>query len=78
MVSEVFILRSDERWRARHGCGDALARVEVGEAREEDIRDLGRGLFERGNVLIDMETFYIVMRANAFVNYRWANEECLK
>lgn len=44
---------------------------------EADIRDLARELFERGYILIDMESFYIVMSANAFVNYRRANDDCL-
>lgn len=44
---------------------------------EDDIRALGRALFERGFVLIDMDSFYVVMSANAFVNYRRANEEIL-
>ena len=41
---------------------------------EDDIRDLGRALFERGFVLIDMDSFYVVMSANTFVNYRRAHE----
>lgn len=44
---------------------------------EDDIRALGRAMVERGFVLIDMESFFVVMSANAFVNYRRANEECL-
>lgn len=45
---------------------------------EEDVRSLARALFERGFVLIDMDGFFVVMSANAFVNYRRANEECLQ
>lgn len=44
---------------------------------EDDVRALGRALFERGFVLIDMDSFYVVMRANAFINYRRANEDLL-
>jgi hypothetical protein len=44
---------------------------------EDDIQALGRALLERGFVLIDMDSFYVVMRANAFVNYRRANEDLL-
>ena len=43
---------------------------------EEDVRQLTRALFERGYVLIDMESFFVVLSANTFVNYRRANEEC--
>lgn len=45
---------------------------------EDDIRELGRAMFERGFVLIDLESFYVVMSANAFVNYRRANDDCLE
>lgn len=44
---------------------------------EDDIRALGRALLERGFVLIDMDAFYVVISANAFVNYRRANEHLL-
>ncbi len=44
---------------------------------EDDIRVLGRALLERGFVLIDMDSFFVVMKANAFVNYRRANEDLL-
>jgi hypothetical protein len=44
---------------------------------EDDLRDLGRALFERGFVLIDMDSFFVVMSANSFVNYRRANEDLL-
>jgi len=44
---------------------------------EADVRDLTRALLERGYVLIDMDSFLVVMSANAFVNYRRANEDCL-
>jgi len=45
---------------------------------EGDVRDLSRGLFELGYVLIDMDTFFVVMSSNAFVNYRRANEDCVR
>lgn len=44
---------------------------------EDDIRDISRALLERGFILIDMDSFYIVMSANAFVNYRRVNEVIL-
>jgi len=44
---------------------------------EDDVQALARALFERGFVLIDMDSFYVVMKANAFVNYRRANEDLL-
>lgn len=45
---------------------------------EDEIRALWRELFELGYVLIDMDTFFVVMSANAFVNYRRANEDCVR
>lgn len=44
---------------------------------EDDVRALGRALLERGFVLIDMDSFYVVTSANAFVNYRRANDDLL-
>lgn len=44
---------------------------------EDDIREISRALIEQGFVLIDMDSFYVVMSANAFVNYRRINEEVL-
>ena len=45
---------------------------------EDDVRVLGRALYERGFVLIDMDSFFVVMSANSFVNYRRANEDLLR
>jgi len=44
----------------------------VGQRRlyAEDVPALTRALLEEGFVLIDMESFFVVMSANAFVNYR--------
>jgi hypothetical protein len=42
---------------------------------EDDIRNLTRAMLERGYVLIDMDSFFVVMSANTFTNYRRANEE---
>lgn len=44
---------------------------------EDDIRALTRAMLERGYVLVDMDTFFVVMSANTFVNYRRANEDCI-
>ncbi|MEM5583226.1 hypothetical protein WNZ15_12245 [Roseibium sp. AS2] len=43
----------------------------------DDIAGLTRALFEQGYVLIDMEGFFVVMSANAFVNYRRVGKEAL-
>ncbi len=44
---------------------------------EDDVRVLARAMLERGYVLIDLESFFVVMGANLFVNYRRANEDAL-
>lgn len=57
-----------------------LVRTAAGRRRlyEDDVRALTRALFERGFVLIDLDSFFVVMSANAFVNYRRANDDLLK
>lgn len=45
---------------------------------DDDVRQLTRNLLERGYVLVDMDSFFVVLSANSFVNYRRANEECLR
>jgi hypothetical protein len=42
---------------------------------EEDVTSLTRALLEQGFVLIDMESFFVVISANAFVNYRRVGKE---
>ncbi|SDL68821.1 hypothetical protein [Maricaulis salignorans] len=45
---------------------------------DDDIRQLTRSLLERGYILVDMDSFFVVLSANSFVNYRRANEESLR
>jgi len=44
----------------------------------DDIHDLSRALLELGYVLVDMDSFFVILSANTFVNYRRANEESTK
>ncbi len=44
---------------------------------EDDVKELSREMLERGFVLVDMETFFVVLSANTFVNYRRANEDSI-
>ncbi|WP_282022083.1 hypothetical protein [Ruegeria faecimaris] len=64
----------------RYRIPDKLLRRIAGRRRlyETDIRALSVSLFELGYVLIDMDTFYVVLSANSFVNYRRANDECIE
>lgn len=67
------------KFKGRYRIAGKLLRQLAGRRRlyEDDIRELGRALLERGYVLIDMDSFYVVMSANSFVNYRRANEDSL-
>lgn len=44
---------------------------------DSDIQNIGRALLERGYVLIDMDSFFVIMSANSFVNYRRCNEDSI-
>lgn len=64
----------------RYRISTKLVRETAGRRRlyEDDIRALSRSLAERGFVLTDMDSFYVIMSANSFVNYRRANDDLLK
>ncbi len=65
--------------KGRYRISVKLVRQLAGKRRlyEDDIRALTREMLERGYVLIDMDSFFVVMGANTFVNYRRANEDVL-
>ncbi len=65
--------------KGRYRIAAKLVRQMAGRRRlyEADVRDLSRAMLERGYVLIDMDSFFVVMSANTFVNYRRANEESI-
>lgn len=65
--------------KGRYRIASKLVRNLAGRRRlyEDDIRDLTRAMLERGYVLIDMDSFFVVMSANTFLNYRRANETCV-
>ncbi len=44
---------------------------------EDDVTALSRALFEKGYILIDMDSFFVVMSANSFVNYRRVGKDVL-
>jgi len=64
----------------RYRIAAKLVRQLAGRRRlyEDDVRELTRSMLERGYLLIDMESFFVVMSANTFVNYRRANEDCVE
>lgn len=43
----------------------------------DDIEALRRATLEEGYVLIDMDNFFVVLSANAFVNYRRVNADAI-
>ena len=57
-----------------------LVRQWMGRRRlyEDDVGELCRALVERGCILIDLDSFFVVMSANSFVNYRRANEDSIE
>lgn len=56
-----------------------LLRQLVGRKRlyPEDIQELSRALYERGFILIDMETFFVVLNTRSFASYRRLNDSSL-
>ncbi|MEQ9689002.1 MAG: hypothetical protein RLO48_04660 [Bauldia litoralis] len=63
----------------RYRIAAKLVRELAGRRRiyEDDVRALTRAMLERGYVLIDMDSFFVIMSASTFVNYRRANEDCI-
>tara|TARA_R110002096_G_scaffold398189_4_gene594254 strand:+ start:4245 stop:4556 length:312 start_codon:yes stop_codon:yes gene_type:complete len=43
----------------------------------EEILLLSRAMMEHGYVLIDMDSFFIVLSSNTFGNYRRVNRDCI-
>jgi len=43
----------------------------------DDIHALTRAMFELGYLFIDMDSFYVVLSANSFVNYRRTSAEAI-
>ena len=72
MYAEEFGGKPSGRYRISRKLLAAL----VGQRRlyAEDVIALTRALLEEGFILIDMESFFVVMSANAFVNYRRAGK----
>ena len=62
--------------KGRYRIAMKLMRQLAGRRRlyQEDVQGIARALLERGYVLIDMDSFFVVMSANSFVNYRRTNE----
>lgn len=63
----------------RYRISSKLLRDLMGRRRlhPEDYAGIARALLEEGFVFIDMESFFVVMSANSFVNYRRAGKDQL-
>jgi hypothetical protein len=66
--------------KGRYRIAMKLMRQLAGRRRlyQEDVQGIARALLERGYVLIDMDSFFVVMSANSFVNYRRTNEVSIR
>jgi len=63
----------------RYRIAAKLVREMTGRRRlyPEDIQALTRATLEEGYVLIDMDSFFVVLSANAFTNYRRVSSEAV-
>ena len=68
--------RRGVRWGPRTLDVDVLW-VDGQTVHEPDLEVPHPRMFERGFVLVDMDSFFVVLSADAFVNYRRANDSCL-
>ena len=78
-LAELYSLSFGGKPKGRYRIAMKLVRQLAGRRRlyEGDVRALSRAMLERGYVLIDMDSFLVVTSANAFINYRRANEGCI-
>lgn len=79
-LSSLYAEKFGGKENGRYRVATKTIRNAVGRRRlyEDDVKILARAMYERGYILIDMDTFFVVMSANSFVNYRRTNEHCFK
>ncbi|MBW8640194.1 hypothetical protein K1W69_23575 [Hoeflea sp. WL0058] len=79
-LAELYERKFGGKDKGRYRISVRLVREAAGRNRlyEDDVKMLTRSMLEKGFVLIDMDSFFVVMGMNSFVNYRRANEELLK
>jgi len=75
----LYALQFGGKVNGRYRISSKLVKKLAGRRRlyEDDINALGRAMLERGYVLIDMDSFFVVTSANSFVNYRRVNEDLI-
>ncbi|SMX41452.1 hypothetical protein [Actibacterium lipolyticum] len=79
-LAELYAQSFGGKSSGRYRIPQKLLREMLGVRRlySDDIVGLTRALFEKGYVLIDMDSFYVVMSANSFVNYRRLSNDAIK
>ena len=79
-LAELYEKKFGGKDKGRYRISAGLVRKAAGRNRlyEDDVRMLSRVLLEKGFVLIDMDSFFVVMSVNSFVNYRRANDHCFE
>ncbi len=75
-LAEFYSLSFGGKEKGRYRIAAKLMRHLLGRRRlyEDDVRELARAMFDRGYVLIDMDSYFVLMSTNTFTNYRRANE----
>ena len=65
--------------RGRYRISMKLMRSLLGQRRvwPEQMEAIRRGLYDRGYLLVDMETYCIVVSQQTFASYRRVNDACL-
>lgn len=78
-LAELYELPFAGKPRGRFRISQKHLRQLVGVRRlyAEDVAALGRALYELGYVLIDLDTFFVVLSQKAFTSYRRVNEGVL-
>lgn len=79
-LAELYVQEFGGKQSGRYRISTKHVRALLGRRRvyEDDVESLRRALFERGFVLLDLDTFFVVLSAKTFVNYRRVNDEILE
>ena len=79
-LSQLYEIPFGGKKSGRYRISAKLVREILGRRRiyEDDVAKLSRTLLEKGYVLVDMDSFFVILSANTFVNYRRVNEDCVE
>ncbi|MFT6558369.1 hypothetical protein [Sneathiella sp.] len=78
-LADLYLQSFGGKEKGRYRISEKLVRKLADRRRlyERDIRALTYLMYEKGYVFIDMDSFFVVLSANTFVNYRRVNEDSL-